>query len=248
MPDIAALIAQLAEADAAKVKDARQQLQALADQAKDEAARHSIADALGAALIARAANGEYAHPQQVRVWLCEHLTTLATRKQLPALLTALREDIEVREAVCRVLGTFASPIATDELTARLKKETDPALRIAILDALVVQRWRETISVVRGVARKDPDIEVRLRALEVLATFPVGDSDNVYTDALAALPPAPHPRVHRARARFCETLLQYGEYIAAQSVSQSILASAAPAPQKEAAQLMMERAKSKLMPP
>jgi HEAT repeat protein len=255
MPTIRELVAQLASNDQVQVFQARRKLNDEIDRLSNPrktAQLSALADELVAELVATADQSESKprmtnvpddvsvaptpkHSAGVRRVLCQLLSPIASDAQVPALATALA-DLEVREMVRCVLGQIPSLVATKQLV-RASLEVGPEFRVGVLNSLAQQGWREAMTtLMRGA--KDPDLEIRLTALEGLAHFPEADNDKLFVEATKLDSPRYSARAQKARVRLAETLRFAGEAEAATAIYQSIDSTAPDGPWKKAARIAL----------
>jgi hypothetical protein len=173
------------------------------------------------------------HSAIVRRLLCQLLSPIATDAQVPGLVAALA-DLEVREAARGVLDQIPTLLSTNQLIKAFA-QVGPEFRVSVLNSLGKQHWREAM-VTLACAAKDPDLEIRVAALEGLAHFPESEHDKLFVEATQLDLPRHRARAQKARVRFAETLRLAGESEAARAIYQSIESTPADGPWKKAARI------------
>ncbi|HEX3657955.1 MAG TPA: hypothetical protein VHV55_19355 [Pirellulales bacterium] len=260
MTTISELVMQLASDDQVQAFHARRTLDQQIYQASDPRKMgqlSALADELAAELVAAAdpstvkppmtnvpddvsAAFTPKHSAKVRRVLCQLLAPIATDTQVPALATAL-VDLEVRETVRGVLGQIPTLVSTQALL-RAVSQVGPEFRVGVLNSLGLERWREAMATLMRMAA-DPDLEIRLAALEGLANFPEVDNDKHFVAATQLASPRYRARAFKARIRFAETLRRSGEPENAAVIYQSIASAMPVGPWTIAARIGLEKSKA-----
>jgi len=258
-PVVAQWIGQMADTDQEVAYYAYQCLQEEALRAPDSA-RAALAGALGEAMVAQAGPGQGAsargaasfkfnpfltaaskeaaeplHPARVRANLARLLGYLPCEAAAPFLAQALN-DLEARETARQALEPNPSEGAAGALIAALDS-TDPVFRAGVIHSLATKKGERVVAALRSAA-EDPQSEVRIAALLALAGFADPSHDAILEKATRASSAEERHTAHVARARLAEELRASGNRQAAGRISQAILASDAPEPQKKAARLSL----------
>jgi HEAT repeat protein len=261
-PVVAQWIRQMADTDQEVAYYAYQCLQEEALRAPDSA-RAALAVALGEAMVAPARRGpgagaagaasfkfnpfltaaskeaaEPLHPARVRANLARLLGYLPCEAATPFLAQALG-DPEAREMARQALESNPSERAAGALIAALDS-TDPVFRAGAIHSLAKKKGEPVAAALRSAA-EDQQVEVRIAALLALADFADPSHDAILEKAASSSSAEVRHAAHVARARLSETLRASGNIQAAGRISQAILASDAPEPQKKAARLALGKA-------
>ncbi len=225
-----------------------------------EAVQSALATALGEALVAERETGgraggqqgasfasnrfltavasqsvEYLHPPRVRANLARLLGYLPHEAAVPFLARAL-EDLDAREMARCSLECHPTAGATDALIESLNL-TGSVFCVGVVNSLAKRKGEQVATALRRAA-EDPQLEVRLAALEALGDIPEASHDATLEKATRSSRVEESRRAHVARARLAETLRESGNQQAAKRIYESILTSSADEPQKKAARLAL----------
>lgn len=235
MPDVKELIKQLGadQETAYKAKKALYEQVTRASAPGKEAQRGELAQALATELTAKPdpKKGEYTYPGPVRTKIAYLLSFVAGEPQVMALMDALR-GLDTREAARFALDFAPSEASTKALVLAVD-DVGPEFRIGAIGALGRRGTPEAASVLRSVAKDDPDPKVRMAAAEELARFADPANDAVIAQAAATVC---KKRGAVARIRLAETLRKAGKKDAAARICKEVAAGDAPKHVKKAAEI------------
>ena len=165
------------------------------------------------------------------------MSQVAGDAQIPQLAAALK-DLETREMARWALQRIPSPAATAALIAALS-EVGPDFLIGVINALG-DRPSPDVNAATLKAASNPDVGVRLAAIEALAKSPELSNDEPIVAVIKTTYGRNRGRAEKARCRLADTLRLAGKKDAAVSVYKAILANDAPEPQKKAARIALEQ--------
>ncbi len=180
------------------------------------------------------------HAAKVREQLARLLELVAGPQEVRMVAAALG-DLEVREAARRVLAAIPGSESAEALVAALE-DVGPDFRIGVVAAL--GRHAGSAAAVEALRRAAGDEcpALRIAAVEALAAIPDPAHDALIADAARqATCPLLRGRAHAARIRLAGALQQVGNKPAARRICQAVRSTDAPAPQKEAAQRLLQAA-------
>lgn len=199
-----------------------------------------LAKILAEALVARKENarGKDKRPRpllssRTRNYLARLLGYIPTDAVVPQLREVLG-DLDIREMARFALESNPSPSATRALIGALDS-AGPVFRVGVVNSLAKRKGAEVVAALKEAAG-DPQLEVRIAAIEGLAEFPAPSHDAVIQKSTQSESPEERRRAHIARTRLAETLRATGNKAAAERVCKAILASDAAEPQKKAARV------------
>lgn len=249
MISISEVAAQLGSDDQVKAYQACQKLSEVVsavtkpgNSAEQTAVANALVDELTAKIKTEAQAGKPAterpkHPASVRNQLAQFLAQVADDAQVPALVAASNE-LETREMVRWALDRIPTPAATAALVAALE-QVGPEFRVGVINSLAKRKGADVAAALHRAAG-DADNEVRLAAVEALASFPEPSNDDAIAAATKNGLPRDRARAQKARVRLAETLRLAGNKNAAIAIYKTIIANDADEPQKKAARLALEQ--------
>jgi len=156
---------------------------------------------------------------------------IPTDAVLPQMAKALK-DFDVREMVRCSLETNPSGGATDLLISALN-EPGGRFRAGVVNTLARRGGGKVLEALKKAASY-PQTDVRIAAIEGLAGYPEPSHDAIISKALSSENAEERQRAHVARARIAAVLKAANKQQAAAKISNAILASDAPGPQKTSA--------------
>jgi hypothetical protein len=175
------------------------------------------------------------HPVRVRTGLARLLGYLSNETAVPFLARALG-DLDARETARQALEGNPSERATDALIAALDSP-GPDFCVGVIHSLAKRNRAKAAAALRKAAR-DPQVEIRIAALQGLANIPEPAHDGIIAEATLAASPNERRTAHVARARLAANLQSAGNGPAAERIYRAILAADSPEPQKKAARLAL----------
>lgn len=182
------------------------------------------------------------HSANVRIQMAQWISYVAGKAEVPALKQALN-DLDTREVARRALELIPDDIATKALIDAAVDGIGSEFRIGAINSLARRGGPEATAALKRCAT-DPNVEVRLAAVEALAAHPDPALDAVIAAAVSSGEERAEPRalarVSRARIRLAETLIAAGRKNAGKQVYQAILASHVDEPQKKVARAALRQ--------
>lgn len=174
------------------------------------------------------------YPARVRVQILRWIGYVGGEAEVPALRQAL-DDLDTREMARWALEQIPGPSSTKALVDAAVNGIGPEFRLGAINTLGRRREPEAAAALKECAA-DPNIEVRLAAVEALAHFPDPTADGVMKSAMS--PGGENGRVNqrlvRARIQLAETLVAAGQKDAGLRIFRSIVAGKSDETQKKAA--------------
>lgn len=177
----------------------------------------------------------YAHPPRTRANLARLLGYIPDETAVPYLHRAL-QDLDAREMARCSLECHPAESATSALIAALG-QPGADFCSGVVNSLAKKKGGQVAAALRAAA-KDPQLEVRLAALDGLANVPDPSHDTALEEATRSSNAEESRKAHIARIRLAGTLRASGNRQAAERIYQSVLTSTAGEPQKRAARLAL----------
>lgn len=179
---------------------------------------------------------------KVRGQIARWIGYVAGAAEVPALKQAMG-DLDTREVARGALEQIPDSGATQALIDAATNGIGHEFRIGAINSLSRRNGAETIAGLKQCAA-DPNIEVRLAAVEALAKYPDPSLDSVMMAALNTredeAPARVLRRLGKARIRLAETLITAGQKSAGKRIYQAILKGPAEEPQKKAARMNLQQ--------
>ena len=185
-----------------------------------EAERAAVSQALAAKLVP-------ATPQFARVWIIRQLQLIG-RAEVVAVLTGLLDDKDalIRESARRALQYNPSTEAAAALRAALDKASDPAWKIAMINAVSQRKDAAGIAAIAKLAA-DKDEAVAAAALDGLGTIGTADAAKAIAAVRATVPAKLKALANDDYLRCGDQLLKDGQKDAAAAIYQAIYVPAEP---------------------
>jgi len=157
--------------------------------------------------------------------------------QIVALTEALN-DFELREMAIYALDRNKSAKATNALISALN-QVGTDFRVGVVNYLSKRREGNVLGVLRKTASGDSDPEVRMAAVEALATFPEPANEDVMVKAADSDCKCIRSRAQKARVRLAETLVKHDKLEEAKNIYKAILAGDTGEAPKKAARIGLD---------
>ena len=185
-----------------------------------EAERAAVSQALAAKLVP-------ATPQFARVWIIRQLQLIG-RAEVVAVLTGLLDDKDalIRESARRALQYNPSTEAAAALRAALDKASDPAWKIATINAVSQRKDAAGIAAIAKLAA-DKDEAVAAAALDGLGTIGTADAAKAIAAVRATVPAKLKALANDDYLRCGDQLLKDGQKDAAAAIYQAVYVPAEP---------------------
>ena len=185
-----------------------------------EAERAAVSQALAAKLVP-------ATPQFARVWIIRQLQLIG-RAEVVAVLTGLLDDKDalIRESARRALQYNPSTEAAAALRAALDKASDPAWKIAMINAVSQRKDAAGIAAIAKLAA-DKDEAVAAAALDGLGTIGTADAAKAIAAVRATVPAKLKALANDDYLRCGDQLLKDGQKDAAAAIYQAVYVPAEP---------------------
>jgi hypothetical protein len=181
------------------------------------------------------------HPKydrDTRNKLLRFLAHVGGPEQVPAIQGVIG-DLELREMARYALEGIGGDAAVTALIETLDKSTGPIFRIGVMNTLAHSGRPEALKTLKQMSN-DPDLDVRLAAVEGLACFADPSVDALIVRATRVAKPRHRKRAFAARVRLAGTLMDAGKKRPAMRIYRALAAK--PAPHAKAAKLALEPAK------
>jgi HEAT repeat protein len=185
-----------------------------------EAERAAVSQALAAKLVP-------ATPQFARVWVIRQLQLIG-RAEVAAVLTGLLDDKDalIRESARRALQYNPSTEAAAALRAALDKASDPAWKIAMINAVSQRKDTAGTAAIARLAA-DKDEAVVAAALDGLGTIGTADAAKAIAAVRATVPAKLKALANDDYLRCGDQLLKDGQKDAAAAIYQAVYVPAEP---------------------
>ena len=185
-----------------------------------EVERAAVSQALAAKLVP-------ATPQFARVWIIRQLQHIG-RAEVVAVLTGLLDDKDalIRESARRALQYNPSTEAAAALRAALDKASDPAWKIATINAVSQRKDAAGIAAIAKLAA-DKDEAVAAAALDGLGTIGTADAAKAIAAVRATVPAKLKALANDDYLRCGDQLLKDGQKDAAAAIYQAVYVPAEP---------------------
>jgi len=221
--DLDTLVPHSASDDLQKRANAQRAIEVLAM----NAARPGAEAERAAASKALAAKLGPATPQMARVWLLRQLQLIGRAEAVPA-MSALLDDKDplVRESARRALEWNPAPQAAAPLRAALAKATDPAWRVAMINALAGRNDTGSVPAIIQ-ALGDKDESVVAAAIAALGNLGGADAAKALAAARTTVPAKLRAAATNAYLKCGDLLAKEGKKDAAAAVFQAAFASTEP---------------------
>jgi len=185
-----------------------------------EAERAAVSQALAAKLVP-------ATPQFARVWIIRQLQLIGRAEVVPV-LTGLLDDKDalIRESARRALQYNPSTEAAAALRAALDKASDPAWKIAMINAVSQRKDAAGTAAIARLAA-DKDEAVAAAALDGLGTIGTADAAKAIAAVRATVPAKLKALANDDYLRCGDQLLKDGQKDAAAAIYQAVYVPAEP---------------------
>lgn len=170
--------------------------------------------------------------------ICRILSLVASDAEVPTLAGALK-NIDLREAARACLQRLSGQAATDALISALSTQAGTEFRVGVINALA-GRTGSTVVAALKTCLDEGELEIRLAAVEALASLADPAHDGMMAAAATKVGPRGVQRVARARLRLAGALKASGQQDAAKKICESIIAGKSDEAQRKAAQAVLAR--------
>lgn len=223
LKDLDTLVPDAADDDIQKRANAQKAIEVLAMNAARpgaEAERAAASKALAAKLGA-------ATPQLARVWLLRQLQLIGRAEAVPAVAALLDDkDLLIRESARRALQWNPAPEAAAPLRAALAKATDPAWRVAMINALAGRNDTASVPAIIQ-ALSDKDESVVAAALAGLGNLGGADAAKALAAARTTVPAKLRAAATDAYLKCGDLLVKEGKNAEAAAIFQAVFVPAEP---------------------